>query len=100
MSCDDNGHDADNQGNWVLQISIEPTSYQPQDQTNNMLIPTSLEILVKEPVPPGEVLIPDSVARKGRLKGTVDRNIGRLDSVPSLVLKTHDILGKPLKLNR
>lgn len=54
----------------------------------------------EEPGPPGEVLIPDFGARKGTVKGTVDRNIGRLDSVPSLALKTHDILGKPLKLNR
>lgn len=56
--------------------------------------------LSEDPGPPGEVLIPGFGACKGTVKGTVDRNIGRLDSVPSLALKTHDILGKPLKLNR
>lgn len=60
----------------------------------------SLEMSVKSQAHLGEVLIPDFGARKGTVKGTVDRNIGRLDSVPSLALKTHDILGKPLKLNR
>lgn len=52
--------------------------------------------LSEEPDPPGEVLIPDFGASKGTVKGTVDRNIGRLDSVPSLALKTHDILGNHL----
>lgn len=44
----------------------------------------------------GEVLIFDFGVSKGTVKGIVDRNIGRLDFVFSLVLKIYDILGNYL----